>query len=151
MTRHVSTGRLVGVGEIAARLGVARNSADVVVETPGFPAAFDVLGAGKLWLVEDVETWERTRPAGRPVGAVASGVLAFLRAQSGPVRTRELHAAFPAVPACTLATTLHRLGQRGQVARPRWGWVGAVDTGRRDPRPRVGCSTAGAPARSVTG
>jgi prophage regulatory protein len=51
--------RLMGVGEIRARLGFSRQWATVVVNRKDFPDPVLVLEMGRIWLAEDVEKWAR--------------------------------------------------------------------------------------------
>lgn len=61
---------LMGVHEIAARLGVSRQRVYQVIDSPtsNFPVPFDEIAAGRLWTVEDVEHWilQYRRGPGRP-------------------------------------------------------------------------------------
>jgi len=45
------------VGDIARRLGVGRTRAQQLIARPGFPAEFDELPVGRIWLTADVEAW----------------------------------------------------------------------------------------------
>ena len=50
--------RLMGVSEIADRLGVSRQWASNLIQRKGFPdPAVDYLRMGKAWLASDVERW----------------------------------------------------------------------------------------------
>ena len=51
---------LVGLTEIAERLGVSRQRADQIVRTdPAFPEPAAVITAGRIWRRSDVERWAR--------------------------------------------------------------------------------------------
>lgn len=61
--------RFVGAKEIRDRLGVSRQRVQQLMTRPDWPAPYEVLAMGKIWLRDDVETWIRQhRPAlvGRP-------------------------------------------------------------------------------------
>jgi prophage regulatory protein len=51
--------RLYGKGELIDRLGVSRQRVGQIVKHPSFPAPFDVLQGGTVWLQTDVEEWIR--------------------------------------------------------------------------------------------
>ncbi|MEV6306490.1 DNA-binding protein [Actinoplanes sp. NPDC051861] len=51
------SGRLMSVAEIARRLGVGRTWAGRLTRRDGFPAPFDELACGRIWLAGDVEIW----------------------------------------------------------------------------------------------
>jgi prophage regulatory protein len=56
--------KLMGVWEIAQRLGVGRQRAGILAKQKGFPDPVDTLRMGKVWLAEDVEAWiAENRPA----------------------------------------------------------------------------------------
>lgn len=48
---------LMGVGEIARRLGVDRRRAATISRRKGFPAPVAKLSLGRVWLVSHVEAW----------------------------------------------------------------------------------------------
>jgi prophage regulatory protein len=48
---------LMGAREIENRLGVSRQRVQQLVARPDFPAPYDELAMGKVWLREDVERW----------------------------------------------------------------------------------------------
>lgn len=48
---------LMGVAEIAVRLGVSRSRAAQVVKEKGFPDPAARLLMGKIWAAADVEAW----------------------------------------------------------------------------------------------
>lgn len=50
---------LMGVTEIADLLGVSRQRVQQLAKTEGFPAPYDVLTMGAIWLRVDVERWAR--------------------------------------------------------------------------------------------
>ncbi|SNQ47087.1 Transcriptional regulator, AlpA family (fragment) [Frankia canadensis] len=50
----------MGLREIEDKLGVSRQRAHQLTEHPSFPAAYDVIKAGRIWLAEDIDTWMRT-------------------------------------------------------------------------------------------
>jgi predicted DNA-binding transcriptional regulator AlpA len=59
-----STGRLAGVGEIAALLGVSRARAYTISRDFSFPAPYDVLNVDggrpqAVWLMKDIRAWHR--------------------------------------------------------------------------------------------
>ena len=56
---------LMGVQEIAARIGVSRQRVDELHRTDGtFPEPVAVLAAGRIWLKGDIEEWiARRRPS----------------------------------------------------------------------------------------
>jgi predicted DNA-binding transcriptional regulator AlpA/predicted GIY-YIG superfamily endonuclease len=56
-TRHTPTGRLMGLREIETRMEVSRQRVHQLTEHKTFPAAYDVIKAGRIWLAEDVEAW----------------------------------------------------------------------------------------------
>ncbi|MFC4109745.1 helix-turn-helix transcriptional regulator [Micromonospora zhanjiangensis] len=49
--------RLYGSAELQERLGVSRARVVQITSRPDFPAPFDRLAGGTVWLVEDVEAW----------------------------------------------------------------------------------------------
>lgn len=63
-----ATGRLAGVGEIAALLRVSRTRADQLSRQQGFPRPYDVLAADtdrpqRIWRRADIEAWiKENRP-----------------------------------------------------------------------------------------
>lgn len=63
MTEHAATGRLMGLQEIEKRLGVSRQRVHQLTEQASFPAAYDVIKAGRIWLAEDIEAWIAAREA----------------------------------------------------------------------------------------
>lgn len=63
------TGRLVGVHEVAAILGVTRQRVIALVhDKPGFPEPLTRLACGPVWASADIEEWMTTwdRRPGRP-------------------------------------------------------------------------------------
>lgn len=50
---------LMGATEIAELLGVSRQRVQQLAKTDGFPAPYDVLTMGAVWLKVDVEKWAR--------------------------------------------------------------------------------------------
>lgn len=50
---------LMGATEIADLLGVSRQRVQQLAKTEGFPAPYDVLTMGAVWLKVDVEAWAR--------------------------------------------------------------------------------------------
>jgi prophage regulatory protein len=55
---------LMGAREIEERLGVSRQRVQQLIARPDWPAPYDELAMGKVWLIEDVEAWIKTnRPA----------------------------------------------------------------------------------------
>ena len=62
--------RLMGVSEIAERLGVSRQWTSNLIQRKGFPdPAVDYLRMCKAWLASDVERWiadHRDQPAENP-------------------------------------------------------------------------------------
>lgn len=57
-------GKLYTIGDIAKKLGVTPQYADRITHDNrrGFPAPFDELLSGRVWLVEDVDAWFAARP-----------------------------------------------------------------------------------------
>ncbi len=51
--------KLYAMAELSERLGVSRQRAAEIAERPDFPAPFDQVRAGRLWLIEEVEQWIR--------------------------------------------------------------------------------------------
>lgn len=47
----------MGTGELAARFGVTRQRVGQITAKPSFPKPFDVLIAGRVWRICDVEAW----------------------------------------------------------------------------------------------
>lgn len=47
----------MGAAEIGQRLGVGRNRVYQITRDRDFPAPYQTLVMGSIWLVEDVETW----------------------------------------------------------------------------------------------
>jgi prophage regulatory protein len=60
--------RLMGTAEVAELLGISRQWADVVTSRRDFPEPVAVLKAGRIWLAEDVEQYDRERRAGDDQG-----------------------------------------------------------------------------------
>jgi prophage regulatory protein len=55
--------RFVGSREIQQRLGVSRQRVQQLIARPDWPAPYEVLAMGKIWLRADVEIWiARHRP-----------------------------------------------------------------------------------------
>jgi prophage regulatory protein len=52
MPRHV-----YGPQELQARLNVGRTRMRQIISRPDFPAPFDQVAMGSLWLISDVEEW----------------------------------------------------------------------------------------------
>jgi prophage regulatory protein len=50
---------LMGAREIELRLHVSRQRVQQLIAAPDFPAPYDELAMGKVWRIEDVETWIR--------------------------------------------------------------------------------------------
>ena len=58
---------IAGVTEIGDVLGVSRQRAAQLAETPGFPAPIAELASGRIWRAQDVRLWSETRRrGGRP-------------------------------------------------------------------------------------
>ena len=58
---------LAGVKELGVILGVSRQRAAQLGETPGFPSPVADLASGRIWRVQDVRLWAETRRrGGRP-------------------------------------------------------------------------------------
>lgn len=56
--------RFLGTSEIGARLGVTRSRAHAITRDRDFPAPYQTLTMGSIWLEDDVEAWIREhRPA----------------------------------------------------------------------------------------
>ncbi|SCL64165.1 hypothetical protein GA0070617_5400 [Micromonospora yangpuensis] len=49
--------RLYGAQELRERLGVSRTRVLQLVARPDFPAPYERLTGGAIWLTEDVERW----------------------------------------------------------------------------------------------
>lgn len=62
--------QLVGVAEIAEKLGVSRQRVNQIVQTHyDFPTPLAELSAGRIWRLRDVEKWIKAHPvrrSGRP-------------------------------------------------------------------------------------
>lgn len=50
---------LMGSREIEARLGVSRQRVQQLTARADWPAPYDELAMGKVWRIEDVESWVR--------------------------------------------------------------------------------------------
>jgi prophage regulatory protein len=59
VSRSRRTGRLVALREIAERLGVSPSRARQLADRWDFPAPYDELHMGRVWLTTDVEAWIR--------------------------------------------------------------------------------------------
>jgi prophage regulatory protein len=58
---------LAGVTEVGDLLGVSRQRAAQLAETPGFPSPVADLASGRIWRVQDLRLWAETRRrGGRP-------------------------------------------------------------------------------------
>jgi predicted DNA-binding transcriptional regulator AlpA len=55
--------RLMGNAEIIAMFGLSTARAHQLMSDDTFPPPIAKLKAGKIWLAEDVEAWERARQA----------------------------------------------------------------------------------------
>ena len=124
MKRHQSTGRLVGVSDVARRLGVTRHTAWQWTQHPDCPAAYDVTCGAAVWLADDIEPWLRLRAArrtsrrlGSPLSPTTIGVLTLLHARAGPVTAPEVFTALPGKARGTVYMVLSRLTRRGHVRR----------------------------------
>lgn len=53
----MTSGGLVGAGEIARLLGVSRQRVQQLAQRPDFPEPVAVLDMGKVWSSADVERW----------------------------------------------------------------------------------------------
>jgi len=51
----------MGAAEIGRRLGVGRNRVYQITRDRDFPAPYQTLVMGSIWLVEDVEQWIREK------------------------------------------------------------------------------------------
>lgn len=51
--------RFMGAAEIQARLGVGRARAYQIISRRAFPAPYQTLAMGSIWLQSDVEDWIR--------------------------------------------------------------------------------------------
>lgn len=47
----------MAMAEIGRRLGVSRTRTKSLIARPDFPAPFDELGVGRIWLAADIERW----------------------------------------------------------------------------------------------
>ncbi len=83
-------GRLLGTQELSVLLGVNRARVYQLSQKPGFPAPRDVLGAGNIWWLHDIEDWAHGR--GRTLHPEALTVIVLADpGQDGPlVATQEL-------------------------------------------------------------
>jgi prophage regulatory protein len=54
---HRRPGKLVGTAEIAHRLGVSRQRVRQLAATVDWPAPFETLAMGQIWLSDAVEGW----------------------------------------------------------------------------------------------
>jgi predicted DNA-binding transcriptional regulator AlpA len=52
---------LVGLAEIAELLSVGRARADQLARQKGFPEPVQVISAGRIWRLADIEEWARER------------------------------------------------------------------------------------------
>ncbi|GGL01221.1 helix-turn-helix transcriptional regulator [Mangrovihabitans endophyticus] len=87
MTKH-----LMSAGEIQQRLGVSRQRVHQLTARPDFPAPYEELSIGRIWIREDVEDWiAKHRPALAEV--LARSIAAELEeaAQSEPDARRRAH------------------------------------------------------------
>ncbi|WP_307871973.1 helix-turn-helix transcriptional regulator, partial [Actinoplanes palleronii] len=50
---------LMGAGEIARRLGLSRQRIQQLAERDDWPAPYDELAMGRVWLIADIEDWIR--------------------------------------------------------------------------------------------
>lgn len=55
---------LVAAQEIALMLDVSRQRISQLAASKGFPEPVAVLGVGRIWLREDIETWARSTGRG---------------------------------------------------------------------------------------
>lgn len=51
--------RLMGVKEIQQRLRLSRQRVQQLAERSDFPAPYDELAMGRIWLARDIEAWIR--------------------------------------------------------------------------------------------
>jgi prophage regulatory protein len=51
--------RLMGTGEIRARLGYSRQWTQRIIDRPDFPKAGYEIGGRRIWLASEVEAWIR--------------------------------------------------------------------------------------------
>jgi prophage regulatory protein len=58
--------RLVGAHEIRELLGVSRQRVYQLAARPEFPRPIARLAQGKIWKLEDIETWISSRRGGSP-------------------------------------------------------------------------------------
>ena len=47
----------MALAEISQRLGVSSTRAKELMRRPDWPAPYDELGVGRIWLAADVEAW----------------------------------------------------------------------------------------------
>ncbi|MFI6759344.1 helix-turn-helix transcriptional regulator [Micromonospora sp. NPDC050417] len=57
-------GVLMGMAELADRLGVSTTRVDQIVSRPDFPKPVDHIRAGRIWLTAEVEQWIREHRPG---------------------------------------------------------------------------------------
>ena len=58
--------RLIGAHEIRGLLGVSRQRVYQLAGQSGFPKPVATLAQGKIWLVDDIETWIGAHRSPRP-------------------------------------------------------------------------------------
>jgi predicted DNA-binding transcriptional regulator AlpA len=66
---HMTPNDRVGLAEVAAMLGVTKNTALRYTRRRDFPAAVEQLASGRVWRHRDVEKWGKEHlplPTGRP-------------------------------------------------------------------------------------
>jgi predicted DNA-binding transcriptional regulator AlpA len=51
--------QLMGVKEIQKRLSLSRQRIQQLAQQPDFPAPYDELAMGRIWLARDIEAWIR--------------------------------------------------------------------------------------------
>lgn len=56
--------RFVGAKEIQDRLGVSRQRVQQLITRSDWPAPYEVLAMGKIWLRDDIEDWIRQHRPG---------------------------------------------------------------------------------------
>lgn len=58
--------RLAGVAEAAEVLGVSRQQVHRLAQRPDFPEPVAHLQSGRVWLLDEVEEWQRQHAGRRP-------------------------------------------------------------------------------------
>jgi len=57
---------LAGTAEVAAVLGVSTTQVHRLAKRPDFPEPIDVIQAGRIWLLSDIQAWAQAHADRRP-------------------------------------------------------------------------------------